>query len=1282
VSTAFQADPELLRARTPASAGRVMADGKFLRVGDERFLIKGVTYGTFAPDADGHQFPSARQIAEDFRLMASVGINTVRTYTPPSRKLLDEAGANGLRVMVGLPWSQHVAFLDDRRLKQGIRRELTAQVRDLGSHPAVLMFALGNEIPPGVVRWHGRVRVERFLRRLYQDAKSAAPDALFTYVNFPPTEFLDLSFFDVCAFNVYLHREPELRAYLGRLQNVAGHKPLLLAEAGADSIREGESGQAEITAMHVRTAFEEGACGAIAFAWTDEWWRGGHPVEDWAFGLVDCERRPKTALKAVADAFDRAPFSIDAKTAWPRVSVVVCAYNAADTLEDNLCSLEKLTYPDYEIILVNDGSKDATGQIGRNHPRVRVIDIPNGGLSAARNVGLAEATGAIVAYTDADTRVDRDWLTFLVQPFLTSDAVASGGPNVVPPDDPPMAQCIARAPGGPTHVLLDDRTAEHVPGCNMAFRREALLAIGGFNPIYLRAGDDVDVCWRLQARGWRIGFAPAALVWHHHRGSITAYWRQQVGYGEGETWLMAHHPEKFLDGRMLWRGRIYSPLPFVRSLWGMRINAGVWGTAAFPSVYRTDVHPFAFLPHSMRWQALSFVLTLTGAAIASTHAHHWASYLLLGTGLAGLAFTIAKNVAYARRSEPLPRNTLWYRAIVAYLHFIQPLARIRGRVRGVLTPPEVPLPHAEPQTSRGPRPSFADVWRAVLFISGTVTEDRFWSEQWTSADRVLVDLTEWLRKSRAVRTIEIDEGWSDDRDVSIPVGRWAWLDARALVEDHGGGKSLLRVSTHLRPTTFGVVSAIALAAVLLVAAVYGFASTAKWVGALDTWRRAGEFTATATLLLVVLGTWGTAKATAILRLGIRKVAAAQGMLELPSGPARAPIVAPSLLRRYGLRSAMVFVGMILSLGAGAAMFREAKNASSRVVVGTSGPQMSTFLDTPGGIAIDLNGDLYIADSNHDVIVRAYSDRQNPKDLPPVAGVKGTTGFAGDNGPATKALLDTPDGVCIAPDGDLVVADSHNDRIRRIDRPTHIITTIAGSGENGYDGDEKPALEAALNTPSAVACAPNGDIYIADTLNYRVRMVDALTGLIHTVAGDGNAGDINAIGDNGPATAAHLNMPADVQIAPVTGDIYIADMHHNRIRRVDAKTRVITTVAGSGAFGPGGDDGPAVDANLAGPAGIALVPEFGGAMTIFIADYYNGQVRAVGPDGIMRNVSDEGRVVFGAPSRVVYGGPKRGWLYVADASNNNVMAVNIPKISSGPILVPPPRLTTPPRKVGE
>jgi cellulose synthase/poly-beta-1,6-N-acetylglucosamine synthase-like glycosyltransferase/sugar lactone lactonase YvrE len=1295
VSTALQADPEVRRDIALNPKVRVVADGKFLRcVGadgaasptDDRFLVKGVTYGTFAPDAEGYQFPSPSRVVEDFRRMAELGINTVRTYTPPRRDLLDEAARHGLRVMVGLPWSQHVAFLDDYKLKRSIRREITGKVAELADHPAIVLFALGNEIPPTVVRWHGRMRVERFLRRLYSEAKETAPESLFTYVNFPPTEFLDLSFFDVCAFNVYLHHEPALRAYLRRLQHIAGQKPLLLAEAGGDSIREGEAGQAAITSMHVRAAFEEGACGAIAFAWTDEWWRGGDSVTDWKFGLVDRDRNEKPAAAAVATAFAEAPFAAEKKRTWPRVSVVVCAYNAADTLEDCLASLERLNYPDYEIILVNDGSKDKTSEIGHRHTGVRVIDIANGGLSAARNVGLADATGEIVAYTDADARVDRDWLTFLVQPLLTSDVVGSGGPNVVPADDPPMAQSIARAPGGPTHVLLDDRIAEHVPGVNMAFRREALLAIGGFNPIYLRAGDDVDVCWRLQARGWKIGFASSALVWHHHRSSVKAYWRQQVGYGEGETWLMAHHPEKFLDGRMLWSGRIYSPLPFVRSLWGTKINAGVWGTAAFPSVYRTDVHPFAFLPHSIRWQVMSFLMTVAGLIVLSTHEHQWASAILLTGGIIGLAATVSKNIAYAMRSEVDslrdvgPRRTLyaryrrlWYRCAVAYLHFIQPLARIRGRVRGVLSPPEVALPQAEPQRSRRPRPSLNEAWRALLLISGTVSEDRFWSENWTSSDRMLSSLTEWLRGSRAVRSIEIDEGWSDDRDISVFVGRWAWLDVRALVEEHAGGRTLLRVSTHLRPTAFGIVTALAIGSALIIAAGFGVALR---------WPLAGPIAALVTVGIAALVVWRTAQAAAIVRRAIDKVTADAGMIAFHSSPAaRVPLIAPSLLRTYGLRSAMIFFLMILSLGASTLMLREATTGpvigGRKGYAGDFGPGMEAWLDTPNGLVVASNGDVYFADSNNDVIRR----------IDPLTSVITTivgnhalgSGFSGDNGPALEAQLDTPDGVTVAPDGDLVVADSHNDRIRRIDKPTWVITTIAGSGENGYDGDEKPAVQAALNTPSAVAAAPNGDIYIADTLNYRVRMVEARTGLIHTVAGDGNPGDPENVGDGGPATSAHLNMPSDIAIAQ-NGDLYIADMHHNRVRKVDAKTHLISTVAGNGRWGTGGDDGPAVSAMLSGPAGVALMPEPGGKVTVFVADFYNGHVRAIGPDGIIRDLSEEGREVFGAPSRLAYAtrGPRRGWLYVADQTEDRIVPLIIPKIA--PNLVPPRRLP-PARRVG-
>ena len=800
-------------------ATQVRVEGKLLAVGTEKFFPKGVSYGTFAPASTGGQFPSLSQVGEDFALMRGLGVNTVRTYTVPSLEILDEAERAGLRVMVGVPWSQHVAFLDDAKVKRAVRQEVRASVTTLRDHPAVLMFALGNEIPASVVRWHGQHRVEDFLRELYDDAKSIAPESLFTYVNFPPTEHLDLPFLDVCAFNVYLHSEANLRRYLARLQHVAGNLPLLLSEAGADSIREGLDGQAALTAMQIRAAFAEGACGAIAFAWTDEWWRGGHDVDDWSFGLVDRARRQKPAAQAVAEVFNEVPFSTAEQRTWPKISVLVCAYNAADTLDDCLASLGKLDYPDYEVILVNDGSKDATEAIAHRYPYVRVITTPNNGLSAARNIALSAATGSIVAYTDADVRVDSHWLMYLAQPFLTSDVVAAGGPNVVPADDPWVAQCVARSPGGPTHVLFDDRIAEHVPGCNFAVRRDALLAIGGFNPIYLRAGDDVDVCWRLQARGGRIGFAPSALVWHHHRASVGAYWRQQVGYGEGEAWLQPHHPDKFAGSRIQWRGHVYSPLPFVRSLFGTRVNAGPWGTAAFPSVYRTDGSALLVAPHMPVWQvaavtmiALGLMLSFAGLAGSGV--------AMAAIGVLALTATAARCLGHAMASDlrKMPRvsgrsrsiSRLMTRGLIAWLHFLQPIARMRGRIRGVLMSPEFALAHEH----ASPAPAWQHLGDVLSFSAARRQALSFWSENWCARENLLNQVIERLRSTRVATALEIDDGWHATSDVSLQLGRWARLDVQMLVEEHARGRVLTRIARRLRLTPFFAASMLSLIALV------------------------------------------------------------------------------------------------------------------------------------------------------------------------------------------------------------------------------------------------------------------------------------------------------------------------------------------------------------------------------------------------------------------------------------------------------------------------------------
>ena len=250
-------------------------------------------------------------------------------------------------------------------------------------------------------------------------------------MNFPPTEFLQLDYFDVCAFNVYLHEVSAQRDYLVRRQHVAGHRPLLLSEAGADSLREGLDEQAETTVMQLRCAFEEGACGAIVYAWTDEWWRGGNVINDWAFGLVDASRRPKPALAAVTRVFDEAPFPAADAADWPQVSVVVCAYNAAETIDECLTSLETLTYPRTQLIVINDGSQDETAEIARRHPEVEVIALLNGGLSAARNAGLAAATGEIVASVDLPTGAIGTPMTYMVEARPHIALTIGGGPRLV-----------------------------------------------------------------------------------------------------------------------------------------------------------------------------------------------------------------------------------------------------------------------------------------------------------------------------------------------------------------------------------------------------------------------------------------------------------------------------------------------------------------------------------------------------------------------------------------------------------------------------------------------------------------------------------------------------------------------------------------------------------------------------------------------------------------------------------------------------------------------------------
>ena len=323
----------------------------------------------------------------------------MRVYTVPPRWLLDLAHEHELSVLAGLPWEQHVAFLEERKRADDIERRVRQGMQSIAGHPALLGVTIGNEIPASIVRWHGRKRIEAFLHRLYEAAKSEDPGgAGHGYVNFPTTEYLQLEFLDFCCYNVYLETKDRLDAYLARLQNLAGDKPLVMAEIGLDSLRNGQTHQAATLEWQVRTAFARGTAGVFVFAWTDEWHRGGHDIEDWDFGLTTRSRSPKPALEA------EGCIQRGYRFLWPAIAqeISVGSYNArgrrgyarpprARSLSEFLDNRDKATR-----------ATDDTAAIARRYEGVRVIETANAGLSSARNTGMRGATGEIVAYIDDD----------------------------------------------------------------------------------------------------------------------------------------------------------------------------------------------------------------------------------------------------------------------------------------------------------------------------------------------------------------------------------------------------------------------------------------------------------------------------------------------------------------------------------------------------------------------------------------------------------------------------------------------------------------------------------------------------------------------------------------------------------------------------------------------------------------------------------------------------------------------------------------------------------------
>jgi hypothetical protein len=352
-----------------------------------------------------------------------------------------------------------------------------------------------------------------------------------------------------------------------------------------------------------------------------------------------------------------------------------------------------------------------------------------------------------------------------------------GGPNLTP-EDGRLAACVSAAPGQPTHVLVSDQVAEHIPGCNMAFYRETLLALNGFDPAYHKAGDDVDLCWRLQQEGHWITFAPGAFVWHHRRQTPRAFLRQQAGYGEAEALLLFKHPDKFNgrgDGK--WHGSLYGSFLRGLRLTGSVIYQGTFGSGLFQCLYQPLPAYWAMLPATLEWHLFAGLVALVTLI-----------WPMAWIGVAGmLLLSLAVSFLQAAQAHlPAAHDSLRSRLLVMVLCYLQPLVRSWARYRTRFFAYRPPVGDS----------AFLLQPHGRVALSGQHTRC-YWSETGLGRLQLIGCAIVYLNEHRWGRAI--DSGWSP-WDLEIYCHPWTVVRVVTTQEEHGGQKCLIRVRYTLRPS--------------------------------------------------------------------------------------------------------------------------------------------------------------------------------------------------------------------------------------------------------------------------------------------------------------------------------------------------------------------------------------------------------------------------------------------------------------------------------------------------
>jgi len=361
-------------------------------------------------------------------------------------------------------------------------------------------------------------------------------------------------------------------------------------------------------------------------------------------------------------------------------------------------------------------------------------------------------------------------------------------------------------------------------------------------------------------------------------------------------------------------------------------------------------------------------------------------------------------------------------------------------------------------------------------------------------------------------------------------------------------------------------------------------------------------------------------------------------------------VAPAMFRRNGILILSLMVSFWVGCGGSSNTINTVAGKNFAGFQGDGGEATSALLRLPSDVAVDSAGNFFIADTDNNRI-RKVTDGI----ISTVVG-DGFSGYTGDGGPATAARLNQPVSIAIDSGGNLYIADLANHAIRKVDS-AGTITTIAGSGTPGFNGDNIAATTAVLSLPSGVAVDSGGNVFISDSGNNRIREIVAASGLIQTVAGTGAPG---FSGDSGPATSAMISAPSRIALGG-SNDLYIADTGNDVVRKVSSGT--ITTVAGSQVPGNAGDGGIATKATISNPVGVA-VDQSG---NLYLSDPVNSRVRKVSNNGTISAAAGTGQAGFtgdgSGATAAELNGPQglavdsRGNLYIADARNQVVRKVS-------------------------